>query len=338
MRNVGYNACQPGKTLTHAAYNSFGGVTGVIGKRAEDVYSEFEKEFEDAKQTLGEVFTELVEVDPERGIPTRKRSSLARFNHSPAARIFIDQFAKARLLVCGDPDKGTDMVEIAHEALLTHWPRLEDWIAERFDDFRLLRQVRQEAAEWKRQDRIESHLWRHERLEPVYAMLKRLQPTLSEVEQDFTRPEAERLAEKLQQPELTHQQRESIGLRLAEIDDPRPGVGLKNGLPDFVWLPVPGGKITLESNAGTFPVAPFYISKYPVTWVQYRSFLKASDGYYNEGWWEGLADREDEPGQQYRQIDNHPAEMVSWYDAVAFCRWLSEYLGYEIRLPTEWEW
>ena len=49
-----------------------------------------------------------------------------------------------------------------------------------------------------RQDRIEPHLWRHERLEPVYAMLKRLQLTLSEVEQDFTRPEAERLVENQQ--------------------------------------------------------------------------------------------------------------------------------------------
>jgi hypothetical protein len=227
-----------------------------------------------------------------------------------------------RLLVCDNPDKKEAVVEVAHEALLTHWPRLKDWIAERFDDFQLLRQVRQEAAEWARRSWIESHLWRHERLEPVYAMLKRLQPTLSEVEQDFIRPEAERLVEKLQL-ELTHQQRESIGLRLAEIDDPRPGVGLKNGLPDLVWLPVPGGKITLEDNAGTFPVAPFYISKYPVTWVQYRSFLEASDGYRNKGWWKGLADREDKPGQQYRQIDNHPAEKVSWYDAVAFCRWLS---------------
>ena len=39
-----------------------------------------------------------------------------------------------------------------------------------------------------------------------------------------------------------------------------------------------------------------------------------------------------------RRFDNHPAENVSWYDAIAFCRWLSEKLGYEVRLPTEWEW
>lgn len=29
---------------------------------------------------------------------------------------------------------------------------------------------------------------------------------------------------------------------------------------------------------------------------------------------------------------------MSWYDAVAFCRWLTKRLGYEVRLPTEWEW
>jgi formylglycine-generating enzyme required for sulfatase activity len=96
--------------------------------------------------------------------------------------------------------------------------------------------------------------------------------------------------------------------------------------------------VALENDAGTFEVAPGYISKYPVTWAQYRCFLQAEDGYANGGWWEELAEREEEPGQQYRELDNHPAEMVSWYDAVAYCRWLSAKLGFDIRLPTEWEW
>jgi formylglycine-generating enzyme required for sulfatase activity len=110
------------------------------------------------------------------------------------------------------------------------------------------------------------------------------------------------------------------------------------GLPEFVWLPVPGGEVTLEGDAGTFAVEPFYISQYPVTWKQYRRFLEVEEGYRNERWWRGLAGHEDLAGEQYRRQDNHPAENVSWYDAIAFCRWLSARLGYEVRLPTEWEW
>jgi formylglycine-generating enzyme required for sulfatase activity len=30
--------------------------------------------------------------------------------------------------------------------------------------------------------------------------------------------------------------------------------------------------------------------------------------------------------------------MVNWFEAVAFCRWLSQKLGYPVRLPDEVEW
>src|SRR5215510_3012851 len=209
----------------------------------------------------------------------------------------------------------------------------------RFDDLRLLRQVQREAEEWERRGYPEAHLWRHERLQPVYVMCQRWQPTLSATVRAFIRPEAERLLEEIDHAATSHQRRASIGDRLVDIGDPRPGVGLNSdGLPEFVWLSVPGGEITLEGNAGTFTVQPFAISKYPVTWAQYRSFLEADDGYRQQRWWRGLAERQAQPGEQYPQQDNHPAENVSWYDAVAFCRWLSAHLGYEVRLPTEWEW
>src|SRR5215471_16638686 len=68
-----YEACQPGTTLTRAAYDSFGGVQGAIARRADTTYGALA---EVAQRALGEVFKELVEVDPERGIPTRKRAPL----------------------------------------------------------------------------------------------------------------------------------------------------------------------------------------------------------------------------------------------------------------------
>ena len=43
-------------------------------------------------------------------------------------------------------------------------------------------------------------------------------------------------------------------------------------------------------------------------------------------------------GRQFNRRDNHPAENLCCLDAMAFCRWLSARLGYEVRLPTEWEW
>ena len=65
--------------------------------------------------------------------------------------------------------------------------------------------------------------------------------------------------------------------------------------------------------------------------------MEADDGYHNPRWWSGLLHKS-EPGEQYHKIDNYPAERVSWFDAKAFCRWLSEKRGFEIRLPSEWEW
>ena len=40
----------------------------------------------------------------------------------------------------------------------------------------------------------------------------------------------------------------------------------------------------------------------------------------------------------WEQTDDHPVTCVTWHDAVAFCKWLSEKEGRTYRLPSEVEW
>jgi formylglycine-generating enzyme required for sulfatase activity len=334
-----YQHCQAHSStrLTHAAYKGLGGVQGAIGTRAQHVFDQLDKPTQDA---LPEVFRNLVEVD-DRGTATRQRATLDRLTHgdaySPAATLIV-ALTEARLLVQNRGVGDYPVVEVAHEALLRSWPKLAAWIAEAQEDLILLRQVKAAADQWEQSGRNRAFLWPHERLRLVYAMLERLKSDLDEVTRDFIKLEFERLMDEISDLTTNHRRRALIGDRLAEIGDNRPGVGLQSdGLPDLVWCDVPGGSVTLEGVEGTFEVQPFHIAQYPVTYVQYRAFLDAEDGYHDDRWWEGLY-RDDQPGTQNRPTDNHPAENVSWFDAMAFCRWLSAKLGAEVRLPTEWEW
>ena len=52
----------------------------------------------------------------------------------------------------------------------------------------------------------------------------------------------------------------------------------------------------------------------------------------------GKVSRRAKPDQPSWKEANSPRENVSWFEAVAFCRWLSNRTKSKIRLPTEWEW
>jgi len=113
---------------------------------------------------------------------------------------------------------------------------------------------------------------------------------------------------------------------------------LPDGAPDIDWCEIPAGTVELEDGHGEFEVERFHIARYPLTWWQYRAFVADPQGYADRGrWWQGLQ-RAPSPGEQFWPIGNRPTERVSWYDAVAYCRWASARLGFEVRLPSEAEW
>ena len=340
------------RRLTHDEYDQLGGVQGAIGTRAENTFQALGLD----ENVIEQVFHALVEVD-ERGTATRRRAQFQPEALPEAVRNLVTAFTDARLLTTSyDDTRQTAVVEVAHEAILRSWPRLAEWIEDTQDDLRLLRQVRNAAQEWDEKARPDYLLWPQERLVLVYAMQERLKPELNEIELDFIEPEQSRLLREIEQIETTHERRRDIGDRLAVIGDTRPGVGVKDGQPDILWLPVaPGGEITIEKKK--LKVQPFFIAQYQITYAQFQTFLEADDGFEAARWWAGMPDeyKKQVIDQQRTKISNAPRDNVSWYQSVAFARWLNHRLSglelahpstgvlkvggnAEIRLPMEWEW
>jgi formylglycine-generating enzyme required for sulfatase activity len=176
------------------------------------------------------------------------------------------------------------------------------------------------------------------------------------------------LARILEAGRLPAVERAEAGVALAHLGDPRPGVGLReDGLPDIVWCEVPAGDFIMGSEDDKLSLfgketpqrrvhtGKFAMSKYPVTNAQYAAFIKGG-GYTRREFWseaerEGVwrngkvkARNDDEWRASLHNygapftLPNHPIVGIMWYEGVAFCRWLSEQLGYEVRLPSEIEW
>lgn len=332
-----YETRTPDGLLTQSAYEAFGGVRGAIGRRAEATFKNLPGIPEEALRSM---CRELIDVD-ERGVVTRQRVARERLESFDASKRLVEAFTEARLLIIDEGPQGRAMVEVAHEALVREWPRLKDWVSAVSEDLRRWRQVQTAAADWERSGYAASHRWPDARLRQVDATLQRLairRDTLPEPVRSFVHPEAERLMEELQRPDTTEARRAEIEDRVIQIGDLRPGVGLRpDGLPDIAWCEVTGGTVVLEGGGGSCRVERFFIAKYPVTYRQYRVFLDHPTGYIDDRWWKGLEHKPD-PGKQYWRVASGPAENVSWYDAIAYCRWLSAQLGFEVRLPVETEW
>lgn len=144
------------------------------------------------------------------------------------------------------------------------------------------------------------------------------------------------LVELIEKPAaLSVTERAEAGRVLAAIGDKREGVGLNaQGLPDIKWIKIPKAKVKISD----FKVESFYLAQYPVTNAQFNSFLNDPEGYANERWWRGLDKQYDKPAKPNWSEGNHPRENVSWFEAMAFCRWLSERLGFVVLLPNEGQW
>ena len=171
--------------LTHDGYRATGGVLGALGIRADGVFEQLDRGKQDVARQL---LLRLVTVRSSRE-QTRRRARMVELNavaEPGDVDAVLTAFGDARLLTFDrDPVTRGPTVEVAHEALLTHWPRLADWIIEAREDLLLHQRLADAVDEWVEHDRDESYLLAGGRLAQFAAWAGSSDLALTELEGEY---------------------------------------------------------------------------------------------------------------------------------------------------------
>ncbi len=307
--------------LTFALYDAMGGVQGAIAQRAEDTFSALPAE---AQAALSPVFRQLVEID-EQGLLTRHRARLSQLTEHPGATALVEALTSARLLTQGTDASRSAIVEVAHEALLTNWPRLR----QRLDDDRSFLQWRQrlnrDAEAWHASEQDGSYL---------YSGLRLAEATRWTGEPQYTTELTDRAQAFLQASQARH--RRLLLLRGVLIAIPVIisviALGYWGSL-ELLRLQARGEMVAFDTSTAQLgsageavTVAAFEIDRAEVSLGQYRLCVQAggcSPPYVTTQTGNPFVEEQDE---------HLPVTMVNAYQASQFCRWLGR------RLPSAAEW
>jgi hypothetical protein len=129
--------------LTFAAYDALGGLSGVVERRAEAAMAAIDPA---AGGALPGVLRALVDVTGE-GVVTGRPAPTRQIAPTPEAVRLVDTFIAARLLVADTRD-GETSIRVAHDALLTGWPRAAALIAADREMLRTRGRVETAARRW----------------------------------------------------------------------------------------------------------------------------------------------------------------------------------------------
>ena len=121
----------------------------------------------------------MVAPNPE-GNPMRSRLPRRLVTGTPHHERLIETLVAARLVTS---DEGS--VELAHEALVRAWPRLQDWLDEDAEGQRILRHLVLAADTWDSMQRPDSELYRGTRLAKAVEWEEQTHPELTPSEQEF---------------------------------------------------------------------------------------------------------------------------------------------------------
>jgi len=152
-----------GRMLTLQAYVDSGGVEGGLAQRADTIYEGLTLA---QQQLTRRVLLRLVQ--PGQGTEdTRRRAEFGELRTRPEdeadLQAVVKELTDARLLVVSSPG-GTQVVDVAHEALIRGWPQLRGWIEEDRELLLAQRRLTDAATDWDHHGREDGLLYRGARL------------------------------------------------------------------------------------------------------------------------------------------------------------------------------
>lgn len=165
-----------GRTLTVSSYTDSGGIRGAVAQTAESLYGRLA---EPARVLLHDLLLRLV-VLTSSGEPVRARPSPRIIANDPALGALVEQLVAERLVTSDH-----EVVELAHEAVIRAWPRLQSWIEDDAAGQRILQHLSLAADTWQQMGRPDSELYRGVRLAQAVEWRDRAEPHLTPVERAF---------------------------------------------------------------------------------------------------------------------------------------------------------
>ena len=149
-----------GRYLTFDAYKEIGGIKKAIAHRADSIYESFSYE----QQAITQRIMLRLTQPGEGGTYARRRVGFSELlrpgGKETDVKAVVDQLEKARLVTIGLDERENRIVDVAHEALIQGWPRLQQWLDDERDSLRILSKLRDPARDWEENHRDEDYLYR----------------------------------------------------------------------------------------------------------------------------------------------------------------------------------
>ncbi|WP_224370987.1 bifunctional serine/threonine-protein kinase/formylglycine-generating enzyme family protein [Hyalangium versicolor] len=150
--------------ITRAALEAMGGVAGALSRHADGVLSRLEPSAQHAARAL---LGRLITAEGTR----IQRSEEELLTGSEQARAALRALVEGRLLHSRTLGSRTSY-EIAHEALITSWSTLRQWLDEDAGQRALRQRIEASGSEWARLGHAEELLWRGRQLDEARALDK----------------------------------------------------------------------------------------------------------------------------------------------------------------------